>query len=106
MAIADGLEPFAIPDLGTTDGAITVCVRPGSVHVGPGTVEAKGPIRLVEYLGNETLLHVDLSSGQTLLVSSRGHAEQKAGDAITIGFDLADLHYFDKSGQRIEPSQA
>jgi multiple sugar transport system ATP-binding protein len=106
MAIADGLEPFAIPDLGTTDGAITVCVRPGSVHVGPGTVEAKGTIRLVEYLGNETLLHVDLSSGQTLLVSSRGHAEQKAGDAITIGFDLADLHYFDKSGQRIEPSQA
>ena len=104
-ATAAGFSPFSVPHLRTKDAAITLCVRPGSIHLGSGAVQAQGTVRLVEYLGNETLLHVALASGQVLLVSSKDISGQKAGDAVTIGFDHADVHYFDSNGERVEPLQ-
>ena len=57
-----GMPAFVIPDLPTADPALTLCVRPASVQVGGGEVTAEGTIKLVEYLGSETLLHIALSS--------------------------------------------
>ncbi|HBF28707.1 ATP-binding cassette domain-containing protein, partial [Rhizobium sp.] len=99
----DGLADFTIPDLPTSDRALTLCVRPSSLRIGNGVVQGMATIQLVEYLGSETLLHVGLSSGQVLLVSDSGKTAYRVGDVITIGFDPADLHYFDASGARIEP---
>ncbi|MCD2172466.1 ABC transporter ATP-binding protein [Rhizobium sp. C4] len=104
-ATARGFRPFRIPALSTTDTAITVCVRPGSIALGTGAVQAEGTVRLVEYLGNETLLHVQLASGQILLVSGKEQGATKAGDTVTVGFELSDIHYFDSNGQRVEPLQ-
>ncbi len=100
----DGLADFTIPDLPTRDTDLTLCVRPSSVRIGAGSITGQGSIRLVEYLGSETLLHVALSSGQVLLVSDSGKTAYHVGDAITIGFDAADLHYFDAAGLRVEPT--
>ncbi len=100
-----GLPDFALPELPTSDPKLTLCVRPGAVRIGGGEVTAQGTIRLVEYLGNETLLHVALSSDQVLLVSDGGKTTYRTGDAVTIGFDLGELHYFDAAGQRVEPTQ-
>ncbi|EHS50737.1 ABC transporter related protein [Rhizobium sp. PDO1-076] len=100
-----GMPAFVIPDLPTADPALTLCVRPASVQVGGGEVTAEGTIKLVEYLGSETLLHIALSSGQTLLVSDNGRTAYRMGDPVTIGFNLSDLHYFDSNGQRVEAVQ-
>ncbi|MBD8893900.1 ABC transporter ATP-binding protein [Roseibium litorale] len=103
VAIAiDGMPEFQLQELPTGDEALTLCVRPGSMHLGGGDVQTKGKIILVEYLGNETLLHVSLSSGQTLLVSGSGRSQYRSDEEVTIGFDLADLHIFDSAGQRVE----
>ncbi|SHL57637.1 ABC transporter ATP-binding protein [Roseibium suaedae] len=98
----DGMPAFQLPGLATGDDALTLCVRPGSMHLGGGDVQTRGKIILVEYLGNETLLHVALSSGQTLLVSDSGRSQYRSGEEVTLGFDLADLHVFDSAGQRVE----
>ncbi|SMD15825.1 sn-glycerol-3-phosphate ABC transporter ATP-binding protein UgpC [Rhizobium sp. RU36D] len=98
-----GMPIFQIPNLPTADPSLTLCVRPSSIRIGSGEVTAPGTIRLVEYLGSETLLHIALSSGQTLLVSDSGRQPYRNGDPVTLGFDLSDLHYFDASGQRVEP---
>ncbi|MDO1583129.1 ABC transporter ATP-binding protein [Rhizobium oryzicola] len=99
---AKGFQAFKVPRLDTKDGAITICIRPSSIKLGEGSVQAQGTVRLVEYLGNETLLHIALNSGQTLLVSGKATASLKMGDTVTVGFELADLHYFDSKGQRLE----
>lgn len=98
-----GIPAFRIADLPTQDQTLTLCVRPSSIRIGSGEITAPGTIRLVEYLGSETLLHVALSSGQTLLVTDSGRQQYRNGDPVSIGFDLSDLHYFDASGQRVEP---
>lgn len=100
-----GFSRFAIPALATNDDTLTLCVRPSSLRIGGGDVTAEAKIRLVEYLGSETLLHVSLSSGQILLVSDNGRNPYRMGDPVMIGFDLFDLHYFDGAGQRVEPTQ-
>ncbi|THF49705.1 ABC transporter ATP-binding protein [Allorhizobium terrae] len=100
----DGLPDFTIPDLPTSDQTLTLCVRPSSLRIGSGKVSGEAIIRLVEYLGSETLLHVVLSSGQVLLISDSGKVDYRVGDALTIGFDPADLHYFDADGTRVEPN--
>lgn len=105
QAVVDGLPRFALPALGTTDQELTLCVRPGSVRIGSGKVTAEGTVKLVEYLGNETLMHVTLSSGQVLLVSDNGKVGYRTGDRVTIGFDPFALHYFNAAGQRIEPTE-
>ena len=104
VARVAGFADFALPDLSTRDTRLTLCVRPGALHVGEGEVISEGTIRLVEYLGNETLLHVALASGQVVLLSVVGPAPYRAGQTIPIGFDLADLHYFDAEGRRLEPA--
>ncbi|MCO5732207.1 ABC transporter ATP-binding protein [Rhizobium sp. SSA_523] len=104
-AMIAGFPAFALPDLGVPDRQMTLCVRPGAVRIGDGQVQTQGQIRLVEYLGNETLLHIALSSGQVILVSDSGKIARRAGDTVSLGFDLVDLHYFGASGQRLEPKQ-
>lgn len=100
-----GMPDFSIAELPTEDPALTLCVRPSSLRVGNGDVTGEGTIRLVEYLGSETLLHIALSSGQVLLASDNGRTPYRMGDPVTIGSDLPELHYFDGAGKRIEPIQ-
>jgi multiple sugar transport system ATP-binding protein len=100
----EGLPDFTIPDLPTSDQTLTLCVRPSALHIGGGSVSGEATIRLVEYLGSETLLHVALSSGQVLLISDSSKVAYRVGEVLTIGFEPADLHYFDAAGARIEPS--
>ena len=100
----EGWPEFAIADLPTPDTQLTLCVRPGALLVGAGTIRTEATVRLVEYLGNETLLHMALPTGQTVLVSDSGKITYRQGDTVTIGFELEAIHYFDASGQRVEPT--
>ncbi|PJE28661.1 carbohydrate ABC transporter ATP-binding protein, CUT1 family [Pseudooceanicola antarcticus] len=97
---------FALPDLGTRDSELTICVRPEAIQLGGGEVQAEGKIRLVEYLGAERLVHIDLASGQRLLFHAQGADSHRAGESVTLGFDRADMHFFDSSEQRVEPALA
>ncbi len=104
FAIVSGFSDFALPKLSTEDRALTLCIRPADIRLGDGDAQAEGSVRLVEYLGSETLLHVDLSSGQVILVSCTGQQVFQVGDKVTIGFDAADLHFFDGAGNRVNAS--
>jgi len=96
--------PFALPDLPCTDTKMTLCIRPEAINLSGGQVRAEGKVRLVEYLGAERLVHLDMPSGQTLLFHATGPDGHKAGDTVAVGFDLDDVHFFDESGARIEPA--
>ncbi|WP_010139993.1 ABC transporter ATP-binding protein [Oceanicola sp. S124] len=101
-AVLADFRAFALPDLATTDSALTLCLRAEAIRLGGGEVQAEGRIKLVEYLGAERLVHIVLPSGQTLLFHAQGADSHRAGETVTLGFDLADLHYFDTAEQRVE----
>ncbi|SPF78122.1 ABC transporter ATP-binding protein [Pseudoprimorskyibacter insulae] len=97
---------FTLPALSTAARDITICVRPEAIHLDGGEVQATGTIRLVEYLGAERLIHIDLPSGQTLLFHATGPDQHVVGDTLQVGFDLADMHFFDADGVRMEAAIA
>ncbi len=111
VASSGGAE---LPDFGTmqlagpaTAGPITIGVRPEQVQLGDsGDVRAEGSIRLVEYLGSESYLHVALASGQVLLVQVSGRSTYRMGDRVTLSLSAANAHYFDANGQRISVPDA
>ncbi len=100
------LEDFGtidIPKLDTTDTDLTVCVRPKAIRIGEGEITVTGKVKLVEYLGGEMLVHLELASGNPLLLHGLNEEGQDLGDIATVGFNHADLHFFDANEQRIEP---
>ncbi len=91
-----------LPLTGLPNGPLTLCLRPEAVTLDGGDCQAQGRVKLVEYLGADTLVHIDLPSGQSLLFHANGRDAQKAGQTVTVGINAADLHVFDASGNRIE----
>ncbi len=97
---------FTQPGMQTSDGKMTVCVRPETFKVGDtGAIKASGTVKLVEYLGSEIFVHVALKSGQSVLVHASGNQHFHVGDDITISVDPDEAHYFDAAGLRVERTE-
>ncbi len=87
---------------GVSDGSLAVGVRPSQFLVGDeGDVHASGKITLVEYLGSEMFIHVQLASGRVMMVQAPGHSVYKLGDEIRLGISRRAAHYFDSAGLRV-----
>ena len=87
-------------------GDVTVGLRPHHIRlvgVGQGSVDAR--VALVEALGSETIVHMRLPGGQTILAVLGGQRPLASGDEVGLKFDLAQLHVFDKTGQRFATRQ-
>jgi ABC-type sugar transport system ATPase subunit len=61
--------------------------------------------RLVEHLGDETVINVELTSGDSALVVVPGDAAVRPGQPIGLTFDAADAHLFLTSGPRVETTR-
>jgi len=98
-----------------TDG--TLGIRPESLRVLPETGEAggrvaqpaglggaiAGRVELVESLGAETLIYVEvIGAAATLVARQSERSALKPGDAVTVAVEEgAPLHVFDKQGRRV-----
>jgi multiple sugar transport system ATP-binding protein len=79
---------------------IELGVRPEHLAVvGPADPAAafQGAIRIVEHLGNSTLLYVETPAGQ-LIVQGEGGLEAKAGQAVGLTLSQNHAHLFGASG--------
>ncbi|PID75490.1 MAG: glycerol-3-phosphate ABC transporter ATP-binding protein [Deltaproteobacteria bacterium] len=59
-----------------------------------------GVVKVVEPLGNENHLFVDLS-GETFIARCAGRREVRAGDSVDLAFNLEQLHIFDAETTRV-----
>ena len=98
----------AVPDFGALDlpgvatGPVSVGVRPEQFTIGKtGDLSAEGKVMLVEYLGSEIFVYVQMPSGQTLLVQTDGKAKHKIGESMTLSMSATNAHYFDAAGSRL-----
>ncbi len=80
------------------DGAVWLGIRPEHILTGDAAKAASftgnAEIDIVEPMGSDTLVWANFA-GQSLRVRTEGQSGLKAGDQLTIGFDVARIHLFD-----------
>lgn len=88
----DGSIPIA------RDGAFILGIRPTDVLLGEGLLTAT--VEVVESLGAEALVHLDLGSGHRLVAQVTEPCAVRRGDEVPVGFGT--VHAFDRaSGERL-----
>lgn len=65
----------------------------------------KGSVQVVERLGERTLLHVTLMSGDLVVAGDVGASRAKVGDIVTLSPDPMYGHIFDASGRAYHPER-
>ena len=81
------------------DGLIGV--RPEGVRVLPvGSAGVPGKVELIEALGADTLIHVDVM-GTPMISRQAERTSLQIGDPVTLAFDLNTLHCFDSAGRTV-----
>jgi len=99
-----GLGVLPLPPGLTARGPISVGVRPEHLQLaGGGDLSVGGTVTLVEYLGSEVFVYVQLADGRTLLAQAPGTAQHRIGDAVTLSLAAERAHYFDEKGLRLGP---
>ncbi|WP_127901477.1 ABC transporter ATP-binding protein [Solirhodobacter olei] len=98
------------PDASVKPGDIlTVGVRPEAISIGGEGSEVRARVRLVEYLGKETILYADANplvctgsdTGTTDVTVHLSEVRRLAGgDEVQLRFDAKDVYLFGGSGDR------
>ena len=60
-----------------------------------------GRVTLVEHLGNETIVNMELANGQHLIVALDGDTACSLGQTLSVGFTTEKAALFDQAGERI-----
>ncbi|WP_201832308.1 ABC transporter ATP-binding protein [Microvirga zambiensis] len=88
----------ALPDGIRPGDSVTLGVRPDHVRIGPeGTLT--GRVELVEELGENHLLYVDVGGGRRLTIREPGDARHMVGSTVTLDLARESCHLFRSSGE-------
>ena len=97
---------------GTPEGPVVVGVRPEALRIAAdfaaegeaGDTIGSVKVSLVEYLGDESVVHGRLADGSPLILRHRGSLSSRSGDQLPIAVATADdLHWFSADdGRRLE----
>jgi ABC-type sugar transport system ATPase subunit len=74
-------------------GELEVGIRPEHIH--PAENGLRGKVQVIEHLGAETYVFVDIGTSRDLCWRTPGQPGVSIGQPITLGFDLPNLHVFD-----------
>jgi multiple sugar transport system ATP-binding protein len=103
----DGLGTLKLPlfaEAVQTDQALTVGIRPEHVELEPGSPGSivKAVVNIVENLGGETYLHVEVSPEIPLImVKLHGSRGPSRGDRVVLHFPADKTYLFDAEGSAI-----
>ncbi len=105
MVAARAIAPFAAATGGVLPADGFLGVRPEGLRVhrsdGPdGEPGVPGRVELVEALGADTLIHVDVA-GVPLVARQNERTSLQPGDGVAVELDPAVLHCFDREGRAL-----
>jgi multiple sugar transport system ATP-binding protein len=104
---SDGLGTLRLPlraESVQADQPITVGIRPEHVELepGPADIEVKAVVNIVENLGGETYLHVEVAPETPLImVKLHGSHGPTRGHRVTLHFPADKIYLFDATGAAI-----
>ena len=89
-------------DMKGSQGEMILGIRPEHIHIEPvkNYIELEGTIDVVEHMGAETHIHVQVSH-EKLTVRVPYEVNKKAGDKIKIFIDESKLYLFNKTDQKL-----
>ncbi len=79
------------------NGEFDLGVRPEAVTIS-ASGETKGQAKIVEYVGERTIVYVQLSDGKLITAQDISSSMVKPGDNVQLKFDTSNLHFFDQRG--------
>ena len=86
-----------LPNVGR-DQDCTIGVRPEALAIAPDGPMG-GYVEVVEHLGSETLVYVNLGGGQLVTVKASGATPEKVGDRVRLSMVSDEARLFDADGQ-------
>lgn len=88
-------------DLNLSEGSsLTVGIRPDDLVVSDAQGLFEGVVNVLEPLGSETLVYVDIG-GREVIAKADGRMPPQLGARVQLAADLANMHLFDQSGKAI-----
>ena len=79
---------------------MTVGIRPDDLQVSPGPGVFTGTVSVLEPLGTQTLVYVDIG-GREVIAQASGRTPPHLGAHVSLAADLENMHLFDSSGKAI-----
>ncbi|WP_299295830.1 sn-glycerol-3-phosphate ABC transporter ATP-binding protein UgpC [uncultured Tateyamaria sp.] len=79
--------------------AATMGVRPEHFDIGPADDAWSGKVTLVERLGHDTVLYVNVAGAGSLTVNLSGQHDQRVGDTVHLKPRPEFIHKFDQNGR-------
>jgi multiple sugar transport system ATP-binding protein len=99
--------PAGLADWLRPNGRVIAGLRPEDLelakdHAGEHEARLRGGVEVVEYLGDEQLLHVD-SGGVRLVAKLPSEPRARPGDQVELALPVAKLHVFDAESEQALP---
>ncbi len=94
--------PAAIVALNADHEIATVGIRPEHISIAATGLPAQ--VQMIERLGGESYVYVEIAGGETLIVRSTGETGLKPDEVVHLSVNPALLHLFDKSGNALRKS--
>ena len=79
-------------------GEYDLGIRPEAVSITSEGADCKGIVRVVERLGDRTLVYAELSDGSQIIAQDLGTSTIVVGDRVHLAFDSRRIHLFNKNG--------
>ncbi|WP_029058152.1 ABC transporter ATP-binding protein [Stappia stellulata] len=77
-------------------GEVTVGIRPEDLILGGGEVTLTADVLLVEPLGGEALVHLNVEDGRSIVVKVQGKPDIRPGATTSVGWNHTRANLFDK----------
>jgi multiple sugar transport system ATP-binding protein len=95
----EGGRQINLPHREGLDGAAELGIRPEHIDlVAPGEGDMEGVADVVERLGSDTNIFVDVPRIGSVMVRARGNQPVKTGEAIGLGMQVENVHLFAQDG--------
>ncbi|MEC9344164.1 MAG: sn-glycerol-3-phosphate ABC transporter ATP-binding protein UgpC [Pseudomonadota bacterium] len=79
-------------------GTYELGIRPEAIHVSARNATTSAQARVVERLGERTLVYCTLGDGTELIAQDKSRSQVRPGDTVPLKFDKTALHLFDDAG--------
>jgi multiple sugar transport system ATP-binding protein len=89
----------AVPAAALPEGDTMIGLRAEHIRIAREGAASRGTARVVERLGERTLIHVELKGGAMLVAEDVGLSSVRAGDEVGLSIDGAAAHLFDGTGR-------
>lgn len=102
LCISSAQSAISLPELPGQDAARQLGVRPEHVQtVESGEGHLQGTVEVVERLGSDSFIYVQVEGAGQLLARSSGNTHLQADQPVGLALDPAHLHVFDAQGQAL-----